>query len=226
MDLTPQQLQQLQAQIDANPQVQAIVRAPGLMARDKQLRLQQLPSAVPQGYYLDEFGKVSKMDPAWIKYVAPLATMAGGAAAGFAGGFGGAAGAVGGGGTAAGGGSAAGVGGAGAGGAAGGVGGSAAAGGSGAAVGGGSAAAAAAHQTLLGRVLALAAPIAGAYAVKKIMDNGQTTNPANSILGNPNIGSNLNDLLGLQVQQARTAAPLGQSIVNMANGLLPTQYQK
>lgn len=64
---------QIQAQIRADPRVQAIVNDPTLRSRDKQTKIAQIQQqlGLPDGYYLNELGQVTKYRPWWEKYVAP-----------------------------------------------------------------------------------------------------------------------------------------------------------
>lgn len=80
MATTDPNLAALQAQLNANPQLQAILRDPSLLSRDRATRIAALQRtlALPPGYFIGDAGQITKQRPAWVKYLAPAATFAGG----------------------------------------------------------------------------------------------------------------------------------------------------
>lgn len=68
----PNELMTLQMKVDQDPRVRAIVQNGSVMSRFKQEHLARL-GLVPQGFYIDEQGRVQQMEPAWKKYIAPAA---------------------------------------------------------------------------------------------------------------------------------------------------------
>lgn len=74
--ISPADLEKVQAIIDADPRVQAIVRDMSLDGRTKMLRLAALTKSLPDSYMIDTAGKVRFNDGVdWMKWAIPAATL-------------------------------------------------------------------------------------------------------------------------------------------------------